>query len=70
MTIEERIAQVASEPASAASDGQSATNHNLKDMMAWATWAKGQEATANPLGPRSGWGLLRQARAIPKGPTE
>jgi hypothetical protein len=70
MTIEEIIAQVAAEPASAAADGQSASHHNLKDLIAAATFLKGSQATTDPGGPRSGWGLLRQARAIPFGPTE
>jgi hypothetical protein len=69
-TPEEIIEQAMAEPQSATADGQSATAHSLTDLVKAASFLKGTQATANPLGPRSGWNLLRPARAIPPGPTD
>ncbi len=59
--------QVASEPASAASDGQSASSHSIPDLLKLESVRSGQAAldgtNANG-GPRSAWSKLRPARAI------
>ena len=59
--------QVAAEPASAASDGQSASSHSIPDLLKLESVRSGQAAltgtNANG-GPRSAWTKLRPARAI------
>lgn len=64
------ITQVAGEPQSATSDGQSATAQPLPDLIEADRYLKGTSAVTgtNPQGgPRSGWGSLRMARVIPPG---
>jgi len=68
--LTDTIEQAAQDPAAAASDGQSATARPIADLIAADRYLKGQQATegANANGgPRSGWGALRAAKAIPPG---
>lgn len=65
-----QIEQAAAEPASATSDGQSASSHPLPDLIEADQYvkAKGAVTGTNPAGgPRSGWPALRPARVIPPG---
>lgn len=68
--LTDTIESAAADPASAASDGQSATARPLADLIAADKYLKGQQAlegtNANG-GPRSGWVSLRTARAVPQG---
>lgn len=65
-----RIEEVANDPAAASSDLGSATNQDLGKLieadkyLAAKTAAAGTNANG---GPKSGWGCLRQARAVPPG---
>lgn len=65
--LETEIDQVAAEPASAASDGQSATSHPIPDLEKLRNRKMGEAALAGTNangGPRSAWSKLRPARAI------
>lgn len=68
--LTDTIESAAADPSSASSDGQSATARPLADLIAADKYLKGQDAltgtNANG-GPRSGWGAVRMARAIPPG---
>lgn len=68
----ESIAEAAAQPASASSDGRSAAAHPIPDQIAAADYAAAQEAsegTSAAGGPRSGWNMLRPAKAVPPGTT-
>lgn len=65
-----QIEQAIEEPLSAASDGQSATARSADDLIKLINHAAGQtglDGTNANGGPKSGWGRLRTARAIPPG---
>lgn len=64
------IAEAAQKPASASQDGRAAAAHPIPDQIEADKYQKAQTALTgtNPNGgPRSGWGGLRAARAIPPG---
>lgn len=68
--LTDTIEEAAQDPASASSDGQSATARPIADLIAADRYLKGQQATESTNaqgGPRSGWGALRAAKAIPPG---
>lgn len=68
--LSETIEQAAQDPAAAANDGQSATARPIADLIAADKYLKGQaaaEGTNTNGGPRSGWGMLRTAKAVPPG---
>ncbi len=65
-TIEDRLAEVASEPSSATSDGHSATNQPIPDLIELHRYLKGTAALPDG-GTKSGWGSLRIARSTPPG---
>jgi hypothetical protein len=65
------IAEAASQPASASSDGQSAAAHPIPDQIEAAKFqatGTGLDGTNDNGGPRSGWNRLRTARARNGGP--
>lgn len=66
--LSDQIEQAASDPASASSDGQAATARPIADLIAADQYLKSQAALANSDGsPRSGWGAVSIARAVPPG---
>lgn len=68
--LSDQIEQAATEPASATSDGQSASSHPLPDLVEADQYLAGKTAVTGDNasgGPRSGWGMLRPARVIPPG---
>lgn len=68
--LTDEITTVASEPKVAKSDGQEAQAHPLPDLIAADRYLKGQTIDDEPNsqgGPRSGWGRVRMARAVPPG---
>lgn len=70
--INDRLSEMADEPSAAASDGQSANNQPIPDVIALHQHAAASDAlsgTNQNGGPASGWGCLRIARAKPGGPT-
>lgn len=63
-----QIEQVAAEPQTVVTDGQTATEHNLKDLIEADKYLK--ETDAADTGPvKSAWGRVRMARAVPPGAT-
>lgn len=68
--ISDRLEQRATEPAASAVDGRSATNDPIPDLIELSDKLKAdaaaEGANANG-GPKSGWNMLRPARAIPPG---
>ena len=70
--INDRLAEMADEPSAFSSDGQSANNQPIPDVIQLHQHAAAQDAlggTNQNGGPVSGWGGLRIARAKPGGPT-
>lgn len=59
-----QIEQAASEPKSATSDGQSATHHDLDDLIAADRYLKGVNTVTST---GTGWAGLRIARFKPPG---
>jgi hypothetical protein len=63
-----QIEQVAAEPLTVVTDGQTATEHNLKDLIEADKYLKGIDAADPDVGgTKSGWGKVRMARAVPPG---
>lgn len=68
--LTDQIAEDAALPATHASDGTQTTAHPLPDVIEADKYLKGQaalEGANDSGGPRSGWGRLRTARAVPPG---
>lgn len=68
--LTEQIAAEAAEPIASSGDGESATGRTLPELIEAHKFFKGQESVAGMNengGPRSGWGGLRTARAVPPG---
>lgn len=68
----ESIAEAAAQPASASSDGRSATAHPIPDQLAALDRAAAEEAaegTNAAGGPKSAWNMTRMAKAVPPGTT-
>lgn len=70
--VETRLDEMVNEPAAFSSDGQSANNQPIPDMIELHQHAAAIGALAGTNqngGPLSGWGCLRIARVKPGGPT-
>jgi len=68
--LSDTIEDAAQDPAAASEDGRSATSRPLADLIAADKYLKSAGAldgTNQNGGPRSGWGCLRMARAVPPG---
>lgn len=68
--LTDQIVSEAAEPIASSGDGESATGRTLTELIEADKYLKGQQAVSVPNengGPRSGWGGLRTARAIPPG---
>lgn len=64
MEPDELLDQLAAEPLSAASDGQSAQQHSIPDMLDYVRYKKGADAVTTS---GTGWAALRIARFKPPG---
>ena len=63
-----QIEQVAAEPQTVSTDGQSATEYGIDQLIDADKYLKGNAAeTAG--GPKTGWARVRMARAVPPGST-
>lgn len=68
--LTEQIVEEAALPSVHATDGQQTTARPLPDLIETDKYLKGQTAldgTNASGGPRSGWGRLRTAQAVPPG---
>lgn len=68
--LTEQIVSDAAEPIASSGDGESATGRTLTELIEADKYLKGQQAVSGSNdsgGPRSGWGGLRTARAVPPG---
>jgi hypothetical protein len=68
--LTDTIEDAAATPAAAAQDGLSATARSIPDLITADKYLKGTAAATDTNangGPRSGWSMLRTARATPGG---
>jgi hypothetical protein len=68
--LNETIAEAAAAPQSTTTDGVSVTEHSLPDQIAAAKFLANQQAsqqTGQTGKRRSGWAMLRPAKAVPPG---
>ena len=65
--LSDTIETAAGQPASAEGDGQKATARTLQELIEADRYLKGVSAASAGGVPRSGWGMLRQARYVPPG---
>lgn len=66
----DRLESIADEPAAVTSDGQSATNQPIPDLIELHRYASGREALSGSNdngGPKSGWRCVRMAKGTPPG---
>ena len=66
--LTDEIEIVAAEPQTVSTDGQTASSHSLKDLIAADQYLKGITASDPAVGgTKSAWGKVRMARAVPPG---